>query len=177
MLLIKRIRSSARIVCRISLVSSQLTMGQQGQTALLVDVAGNIVARGYQEFTQYYPHPGWVEHDPEEIWHATLQAIDALFGETVPNIIALGITNQRETTLIWDRRTGKPIYPAIVWQCRRTADRCTALEKQGGRGRDKDENRTCLKMPTFRRQRSHGFLIMLTAHGHRRNAVNLRSGP
>ena len=111
-----------------------IDQGTTGTTALLVDVTGNIVARGYQEFTQYYPHPGWVEHDPEEIWNATLQAIDALFGETVPNIIALGITNQRETTLIWDRQTGKPIYPAIVWQCRRTADRCTSLEKQGVAG-------------------------------------------
>ena len=111
-----------------------IDQGTTGTTTLLVDVAGHIVARGYQEFTQYYPHPGWVEHDPEEIWHATLQAIDALFGETVPNIIALGIANQRETTLIWDRHTGKPIYPAIVWQCRRTADRCTALEKQGVAG-------------------------------------------
>jgi len=111
-----------------------IDQGTTGTTALLVDIEGYIVARGYQEFTQYYPHPGWVEHDPEEIWNATLQAIDALFGETVPNIIALGITNQRETTLIWDRRTGKPIYPAIVWQCRRTADRCTSLEKQGVAG-------------------------------------------
>ncbi|MYB92330.1 glycerol kinase GlpK [Candidatus Poribacteria bacterium] len=111
-----------------------IDQGTTGTTALLVDVAGNIVARGYQEFTQYYPHPGWVEHAPEEIWNATRQAIDALFGETVPNIIALGITNQRETTLIWDRQTGKPVYPAIVWQCRRTADRCTSLEKQGVAG-------------------------------------------
>ena len=111
-----------------------IDQGTTGTTALLVDVEGNIVAQGYQEFTQYYPHPGWVEHDPEEIWNATLQAIDALFGETVPNIIALGIANQRETTLIWDRHTGKPIHPAIVWQCRRTADRCTSLEKQGVAG-------------------------------------------
>ena len=108
-----------------------IDQGTTGTTALLVDVAGNIVARGYQEFTQYYPHPGWVEHNPEEIWNATLQAIDALFEEKAPNIIALGITNQRETTLIWDRKTGKPIYPAIVWQCRRTADRCRTLDKQG----------------------------------------------
>ena len=108
-----------------------IDQGTTGTTTLLVDIQGNIVARGYQEFTQYYPQPGWVEHDPEEIWNATLQAIDALFGDKAPNIVALGIANQRETTLIWDRQTGKPIYPAIVWQCRRTADRCEALEKQG----------------------------------------------
>ena len=108
-----------------------IDQGTTGTTALRVDVDGNIIARGYQEFTQYYPNPGWVEHDPEEIWYATLQAIDALFDDRPLNIVAIGITNQRETTLIWDRQTGKPIHPAIVWQCRRTADMCTSLEKQG----------------------------------------------
>ena len=108
-----------------------IDQGTTGTTTLLVDIQGNIIARGYQEFTQYYPHPGWVEHDPKEIWNATLQAIDTLFEDKAPNIIALGITNQRETTLIWDRKTGEPIYPAIVWQCRRTADMCAVLEKQG----------------------------------------------
>lgn len=109
-----------------------IDQGTTGTTALLVDVKGNIIAQGYQEFTQYYPHPGWVEHDPEEIWNATLQAIDALFKkENALNIVAIGIANQRETTLVWDKETGKPIYPAIVWQCRRTTDKCTHLEKQG----------------------------------------------
>ena len=108
-----------------------IDQGTTGTTALLVDVAGNIIAKGYQEFTQFYPHPGWVEHDPEEIWTATLQAIDALFEGNPLNIVAIGIANQRETTLVWDRQTGEPIHPAIVWQCRRTADMCAALEKQG----------------------------------------------
>ena len=109
-----------------------IDQGTTGTTALLVDVRGNIIAQGYQEFTQYYPQPGWVEHDPEEIWNATLQAIDALFAkENALNIVAIGIANQRETTLVWDRKTGKPIHPAIVWQCRRTADKCALLEKQG----------------------------------------------
>ena len=109
-----------------------IDQGTTGTTALLVDVRGNIIAQGYQEFTQYYPHPGWVEHDPEEIWNATLQAIDTLFAkENALNIVAIGIANQRETTLVWDRETGKPIHPAIVWQCRRTADRCARLEKEG----------------------------------------------
>ncbi len=109
-----------------------IDQGTTGTTALLVDVQGNIIAQGYQEFTQYYPEPGWVEHDPDEIWNATLQAIDALFAEeNALNIVAIGITNQRETTLVWDRQTGKPIHPAIVWQCRRTADRCALLEKEG----------------------------------------------
>ena len=108
-----------------------IDQGTTGTTALLVDLEGNIIAQGYQEFTQYYPHPGWVEHDPEEIWNATLQAIDALFADNPLNIVAIGIANQRETTLVWDKQTGKPIYPAIVWQCRRTADMCASLEKQG----------------------------------------------
>lgn len=109
-----------------------IDQGTTGTTALLVDVQGNIIAQGYQEFTQHYPHPGWVEHAPEEIWNATLQAIDALFAkENALNIVAIGIANQRETTIVWDRKTGKPIYPAIVWQCRRTADTCVRLEKQG----------------------------------------------
>lgn len=108
-----------------------IDQGTTGTTTLLVDVRGNIVAKGYQEFTQYYPRPGWVEHNPEEIWNATLQAIDALFEDKTPNIVSLGIANQRETTLIWDRATGKPIYPAIVWQCRRTAEICDTLTRQG----------------------------------------------
>ena len=108
-----------------------IDQGTTGTTTLLVDLEGNIIAQGYQEFTQYYPQPGWVEHDPEEIWNATLQAIDALFVDKPLNIVAIGIANQRETTLVWDRQTGKPIYPAIVWQCRRTADMCASLEKQG----------------------------------------------
>ena len=109
-----------------------LDQGTTGTTALLVDGQGNIITQGYQEFTQHYPHPGWVEHDPEEIWNATLQAIDALFAkENALNIVAIGIANQRETTLVWDRKTGKPIYPAIVWQCRRTADKCALLKEQG----------------------------------------------
>ena len=109
-----------------------IDQGTTGTTALLVDVHGNVIAQGYQEFTQHYPHPGWVEHDPEDIWNATLQAIDALFArENALNIVAIGIANQRETTIVWDRKTGKPIYPAIVWQCRRTADTCALLEKRG----------------------------------------------
>ncbi len=111
-----------------------IDQGTTGTSAFLVDVDGNIIAQGYQEFPQYYPHPGWVEHDPEEIWYATLQAIDALFEGHPLNIVAIGIANQRETTLVWDRQTGNPIHPAIVWQCRRTADMCEALEKQGAAG-------------------------------------------
>lgn len=109
-----------------------IDQGTTGTTALLVDAQGDIVSQGYREFAQHYPRPGWVEHDPDEIWDVTQNAIvDVLHAlEIKSNISAIGITNQRETTVIWDRKTGKPIYPAIVWQCRRTANICTELNTQ-----------------------------------------------
>ncbi len=109
-----------------------IDQGTTGTTVLLVDDRGNIVSQGYREFDQHYPRPGWVEHDPNEIWDVTQNAIvDVLHAlEIENNISAIGITNQRETTVIWDRKTGKPIYPAIVWQCRRTANICTELNTQ-----------------------------------------------
>lgn len=109
-----------------------IDQGTTGSTILLVDNCGKIVSKGYQEFIQHYPHPGWVEHDPEEIWIATQKAISDVLdnNDTKKNIIAIGITNQRETTVVWDRNTGKAIYPAIVWQCRRTSDICAKLNAQ-----------------------------------------------
>lgn len=110
-----------------------IDQGTTGTTVLLVDTLGNIVAQGYREFTQYYPKPGWVAHDPDEIWSVTQQAIaDVLCQSGIKeDIVAIGIANQRETTVVWERKTGNPIYPAIVWQCRRTADICTDLKQQG----------------------------------------------
>ena len=103
-----------------------IDQGTTGSTVLLVDSGGNIVSQGYREFTQYYPQPGWVEHNPEEIWQATYNAIADVLenADSDFKIAAIGITNQRETTVVWDRKTGKPVYPAIVWQCRRTTDLC-----------------------------------------------------
>lgn len=111
-----------------------IDQGTTGSTILLVDNFGNIVSKGYQELTQHYPHPGWVEHNPEEIWITTQKAIAEVLdsSDTKSNITAIGITNQRETTVIWDRNTGKAIYPAIVWQCRRTSDICAKLNAQDG---------------------------------------------
>ena len=110
-----------------------IDQGTTGTTVLLVDALGNIVAQGYREFTQYYPKPGWVSHDPGEIWSVTQQAIADVLGQSgiKEDIVAIGIANQRETTVVWERKTGNPIYPAIVWQCRRTADICTALKQRG----------------------------------------------
>ena len=105
-----------------------LDLGTTGNRAIAFDSTGKIVCRHYQEFTQIYPQAAWVEHNPMEIW----AGVQTVLGHTIAdvgrgNIAAIGITNQRETTVVWDRNTGLPVYNAIVWQCRRTADRCTAL--------------------------------------------------
>ena len=108
--------------------------GTTGVTALIVDETGGVLARGYREFPQHFPTPGWVEHDADEIWGATLEASgQALRGSaTAPDrLAAIGITNQRETAVLWDRRTLRPVTRAIVWQDRRTAPRCDALREDG----------------------------------------------
>ncbi|UCD86014.1 MAG: glycerol kinase GlpK [Deltaproteobacteria bacterium] len=107
-----------------------IDQGTTGTTALLIDKESRIVSRAYSEFPQIYPKPGWVEHDPEVIMQTTHKVIAELLKET-DEIAAIGITNQRETLVMWDKRTGKPVHHAIVWQCRRTADICEGLEKQG----------------------------------------------
>ncbi len=109
-----------------------IDQGTTGTTVLLVDSDGNIASQGYKEFAQYYPQPGWVEHNPDEIWDATRDAIKEALdkADTDISIAGIGITNQRETTVIWERKTGKPIYPAIVWQCRRTAEICNELRTE-----------------------------------------------
>ena len=110
-----------------------IDQGTTGTTILLMDAKGEIVGKESREFTQYYPKPGWVEHDAIEIWEVTCQVVvDLVSAYNAKNqIIAIGVTNQRETTVIWDRRTGDPIHPAIVWQCRRTSEICSDLKKQG----------------------------------------------
>ncbi|RPI03106.1 MAG: glycerol kinase [Calditrichaeota bacterium] len=108
-----------------------IDQGTTGTTVLIVENSGEIRCRAYSEFRQFYPKPGWVEHDAEEIWSVTkkliIQAVKK--AKLKPHdIAAIGITNQRETTVIWDRRSGKPIHNAIVWQCRRTSDFCSELQ-------------------------------------------------
>ncbi len=111
-----------------------IDQGTTGTTVLALDQAGAVVGRAYREFKQHYPRPGWVEHDPEEIWR-TVQAVvkEALAagGLAGDDVAGIGITNQRETVVVWDRETGAPIHRAIVWQCRRTAPECQALKKAG----------------------------------------------
>jgi len=111
-----------------------LDQGTTSSRAILFDEAGAIVAVAQHEFQQFYPQAGWVEHDPNEILTSQMScAVEALgkAGARPRDVAAIGITNQRETTLVWERATGKPIHPAIVWQDRRTAARCTALEESG----------------------------------------------
>ncbi len=106
--------------------------GTTGITVVILDKRASICKKYYSEFTQYYPQSGWVEHDAEEIWTVTSNLIQSAFKEYPPsNCATIGITNQRETTLIWDRETGKPIHKAIVWQCRRTQEICTNLKNAG----------------------------------------------
>jgi glycerol kinase len=111
-----------------------IDQGTTGTTALIVGRDGAIRGRGYTKISQYYPRPGWVEHDPLEIWAQTLQAMNQArhdAGIENADIAAIGITNQRETTILVDKLTGEPVERAIVWQCRRTADRCEQLKGQG----------------------------------------------
>ncbi len=109
-----------------------LDQGTTGSTALVFSREGVILGRGYREFTQHFPEPGWVEHDPIEIWNVTLEAAREALSQTGEVPGAIGITNQRETVVVWDRDTGEPLHRAIVWQDRRTADRCRALEAELG---------------------------------------------
>src|ERR1043165_315707 len=109
-----------------------IVQGQTSTRAILFDAAAPPVASQATELRQIYPANGWVEHDPEEIWNATIACCRvAAKGISAGEIAAIGITNQRETTVLWDRASGAPLHNAIVWQDRRTADRCRAL-KEGG---------------------------------------------
>ena len=111
-----------------------LDQGTTSSRCIIFNERGEIVSLAAKEFPQHIPHAGWVEHDADEIWESQiLSAHEALIkaGLTAADIAAIGITNQRETTVLWDRKTGKPVCPAIVWQCRRTAEYCDALRAQG----------------------------------------------
>jgi glycerol kinase len=119
-----------------------IDQGTTGTTALVLDGRGRVASRGYAELPQHFPKPGWVEHDAEEIWATTLRAVGAAVSAAGISsgvggraarggLAAIGITNQRETTLLWDRRTGRAVARAIVWQDRRTSERCSVLRKAG----------------------------------------------
>ncbi len=109
--------------------------GTTGIRACLMDKKGDFVAKGYQDFKQIYPEKGWVEHNANTLWKKSLKMTDKAFkeaGATWNDVEAIGITNQRETVVMWDSKTGKPLHNAIVWQCQRTADDCAKLKEQEG---------------------------------------------
>ena len=111
-----------------------IDQGTTSTRAILFDAGANVVAVAQHELTQHYPQRGWVEHDPEEIWDDTLAAVREVLdksGLEIGRVAAIGITNQRETIVVWDRATGEPIHRAIVWQDRRTADECARLKSEG----------------------------------------------
>ena len=111
-----------------------LDQGTTSSRCILFDKTGTAVSTAQKEYRQIYPHPGWVEQDPMEIWQSQLEVAQRALtqaGLCAADIAAIGITNQRETTILWDKRTGKPIYNAIVWQCRRTAEDCERLAAAG----------------------------------------------
>jgi glycerol kinase len=111
-----------------------IDQGTTGTTVLIVDDAGAVRGRGYATIPQHYPQPGWVEHDPRDLWQSVREAAAqalAAAGAAGRDLAAIGITNQRETALLWERATGRPVHRAIVWQCRRTAPRCEGLRAEG----------------------------------------------
>ncbi|MGP0128914.1 MAG: glycerol kinase GlpK [cyanobacterium endosymbiont of Rhopalodia musculus] len=111
-----------------------IDLGTTGNRAIIFNKEGTIAAQAYKELTQHYPHPGWLEHDATEIWQDTLSVIDQVLEKKqieITAIAAIGLTVQRETCLLWNKTTGKPLHKAIVWQDRRTSDLCCELRKQG----------------------------------------------
>lgn len=111
-----------------------LDQGTTSSRCILFDKSGNICSSAQKEFAQHYPKPGWVEHDPMEIWASQFSVMSeamSKMGATAENIAAIGITNQRETTIVWNKENGRPVYPAIVWQCRRTSARVDKLIREG----------------------------------------------
>ena len=111
-----------------------LDAGTTSNRCILFNEKGEMCSAAQKEFTQYFTQPGWVEHDANEIWSTQLGvAVEAMnkIGASAKDIAAIGITNQRETAIVWDKETGEPIYNAIVWQCRRTSDYCDKLKEDG----------------------------------------------
>ena len=138
-----------------------LDAGTTSSRAILFDQKGNQVAVAQQEFTQIFPQKGWVEHNPIEIWETQINAVKNVLNKadiTAEQVHSIGITNQRETTIIWDRATGVPVFNAIVWQDRRTAKICEEIAAQGKS--DVFTKKTgWWSMLIFLQQKSNGFWI------------------
>ena len=111
-----------------------LDSGTTSNRCILFNEKGEMCSMAQKEFTQYFPKPGWVEHNAEEIWSTQLEVARQAMANihaTAADIAAIVITNQRETTVVWDRESGEPVYHAIVWQCRRTSEYCDGLKRKG----------------------------------------------
>lgn len=127
--------------------------GTTSNRCILFNKKGQVCSVAQREFTQYFPHPGWVEHDADEIWACQLGvAVEAMnkIGASAEDIAAIGITNQRETAIVWDRKTGEPVYNAIVWQCRRTSEYCDSLKEKGLTEKISSKNGSCNRRLFFR---------------------------
>ena len=151
-----------------------IDQGTTSSRAIIFDAQMQIVAAAQQEFAQHFPANGWVEHDPGDIWSSVLSTSRSAIekaGLTGKDIAAIGITNQRETTLIWDRASGKPIHNAIVWQDRRTADLCQRL-KAAGHEAEVTARTGLLLDPYFSATRLVGCWTMSRVRGRRHGTVN-----
>jgi len=147
-----------------------LDQGTTSSRAILFDHEQNITAVAQKEFTQIYPREGWVEHDPMEIFSTQYSVMTEIITKAnikAKDIAAIGITNQRETTILWDKNTGKPIYNAIVWQCRRTSSIVDALVKDG-LGDHIKKTTGLFTTLIFQELKLNGYLIMWKARGRRR---------
>lgn len=145
-----------------------LDQGTTSSRAILFDNEQNIIAVQQREFEQIYPQQGWVEHNPMEIWstqYGVMNEVVAQSGVDVHDIAAIGITNQRETTILWEKATGRPIYNAIVWQCRRTAPLVDELVQQPGMTEYIRENTGLMPDAYFPPPRSSGSWITCPARG------------
>ena len=156
-----------------------LDQGTTSSRAIIFDHDASIVAVGQREFQQIFPRPGWVEHDPGEIWATQISVVTEALGRAQlrpRDIAAIGITNQRETTVVWDRETGEPVYNAIVWQDRRTADFCDRLKRDGHEDFIRNAPGSS-STPTFPAARSHGFSTTSPAHVPGPRPASWRSAP
>ena len=151
-----------------------LDLGTTSCRCIIFDKNGRICSAAQKEFTQYFPQPGWVEHDAEEIWatqtglmYEAMSKIDI----TINEIAGIGITNQRETTVLWDKETGRPVHKAIVWQCRRTAGYCDELKNSAWQSSSAAKQDWCWTL-IFRQPNCAGCLIMLLAHANVRKKAN-----
>lgn len=156
-----------------------LDAGTTSNRCILFNKAGEICSVAQKEFAQYYPRPGWVEHDANEIWATQLGvALSAMnkVGARAEDIAAIGITNQRETTIVWDKETGEPICHAIVWQCRRTSEYCDELKARGLT--EKFRQKTGLIIDAyFRPPSSSGYWIISPAPAKGPSGENCSSAP